>query len=68
MASPAFTHVEGSLPFYYMRRAVSIKRPPFVFALFTVLDSKEPLVLAPQMTRHNYSTVETTGEEQQLPK
>lgn len=50
----AFAHVEGSLPFYYKhihlikRRAVSIKCPPFVFALFTVLDSKEPLALLPK--------------------
>lgn len=54
MALPAFTHVEGSLPFYYKhihlttRRAVSIKCPPFVFTLFTVLDSKEPLALFPK--------------------
>lgn len=50
----AFTHMEGSLPFYYKhthlitRRAVSIKCPPFVFALFTVLDSKESLALLPK--------------------
>lgn len=31
-----------------MRRAVSIKCPPFVFALFAVLDSKEPLALLPK--------------------
>lgn len=35
---------------------------------FCIIHCPGTLGIAPQMTRHNYSTVETTREEQQLPK
>lgn len=40
----------------------------FCFCLIHCPGQQGTLGTAPQMTRHNYSTVETTREEQQLPK
>lgn len=78
VALPAFTLIEGSLPFLHKHihsftgRTACIRCPPFVTALFTVLDSRPSgigtLGTAFQMTRHNYNAADTTTEEQQVPK
>lgn len=52
----------------YHEKSSVYQVPSFCFCIIHCPGQQGALGTAPQMTRHNYSTVETSREEQQLPK